>query len=332
MQTAVDAPIKRELIMPKSELHWHELRTVDLTSTDIAALFGVSPYMTEFELWHRKKNQTIVEVESNERMKWGTRLQDSIAAGIAEDEGWKFERMAEYVRIPEERLGSSFDYKIEYSDARNSSDENHQAVTVCRGILETKNVDSLAFRDGWIEDDFGNIEAPPHIELQVQHQLLVNGSDVAYIGALVGGNRRVLIRREPDPNIIKAIRRYAAEFWQSIDAGREPSPNFLRDAEMISKIYGYAEPGKVLDVRGDASFAAMVDRYKTIGKAEKEAGEIKASIKAELLTIIGDAEKVLGDGFTISAGIMPEAVIETYTRKPYRSFRANFKKEKAAAQ
>ncbi len=73
-----------EIINPDNEQHWLECRTKDITSTEIAALFGISPYITEFELWHRKKSGVVVKFEENERMEWGTALQDAIAAKIGQ--------------------------------------------------------------------------------------------------------------------------------------------------------------------------------------------------------------------------------------------------------
>ena len=150
---------------------WLERRVDDITSTEISALFGLSPYMTEFELWHNKKNRTVVALEPNDRIKWGTRLEASIAAGIAEDQGWQLSIMSKYMRDTEMWLGSSFDFGI--------GDD---------GILEIKNVDALQFREKWTVDG-DNIEAPPHIEMQLQQQLMITGRKYAYIGALVGGNQ-----------------------------------------------------------------------------------------------------------------------------------------------
>ena len=52
----------------------------------------------------------------------------------------------------------------------------------------------------------------------------------------------------------------------------------------------------------------------------------KDAIKAEILTIIGDAEKATGDGFTISAGVVSEADI-AYHRNAYRTFKATWRKK-----
>ena len=299
-----------QTVPTETKEQWLEARTKDITSTEVSALFGISPYITEFELWHRKKDQTVVEIEENERMKWGTRLQDSIAAGIAEDNKWTVRRMDEYMRIPELRIGSSFDFSIEPN-----------------GLLEIKNVDGLIFKQQWLEDEEGNLEAPLHIEIQVQHQLAVCGRDFAYIGALVGGNNVVLLKREKNQKIIDGIFKKVAEFWKSVEADNPPPPNFETDASFICDLYANAEPGKVVDVRDDAALHGLAAKHKEIADNVKMLSKEKEAIKAQILSMIGDSEKAIGNGFSITAGMVGECPIQ-YVRKAYRNFRVNWKKGK----
>ena len=78
-----------ETINPENKTAWLALRKLDITSTDDPALFGMSPYKSEYQLYHDKLNGDLVEIEDNARMKWGRRLQDPIGYGIAEDLGLK---------------------------------------------------------------------------------------------------------------------------------------------------------------------------------------------------------------------------------------------------
>lgn len=302
--------MNRETITPLTIKEWLQLRVRDLTSTDISALYGCSPYMTNFELWHRKKKAEVVEIDENERMKWGNRLENAIAKGISEDEGWKIRRMKEYVRLPDTRLGSSFDFAVGKT-----------------AILEIKNVDALAYREGWIVDK-GNVEAPPHIELQAQHQLLVSGRKTITIGALVGGNKVVLIKREADEKIAQSILRKAAEFWTSIEKNEEPSPQYEIDADYICEMYKYAEPGKVLDATDRKDITDLAAEYSVCGKVQGDARKKQAAIKAMILVAIGDYEKVMGDMFTISAGMVGPVVIEEHERSGFRGFRVSWRKAK----
>lgn len=320
---------KMQIINPKNREEWLSLRTQDITSTEISALFGISPYTTEFELWFQKKEGKVVSIEENERMKWGTRLQDAIASGIAEENGWNIRRMDEYIRDTELRMGSSFDFSIEEGMLQTGENEvNGEKYPVNRiiylGILEIKNVDSLIFKQKWQDED-KNIEPPLHIQIQVQHQLAVSGRSYAYIGCLVGGNDLHLIKVDRNEKVIEGIKRKVAEFWKSIEENNPPEPDFQRDSEFIASIYGYADPGKFKNVTGNKEIEEMVIEYKEAGKVESEAVKKKKEIKAKLLMLIDDAETVIGDGFKISAGMIGPTRVEAYDKKGYRNFRVTVK-------
>lgn len=302
---------KNEVIIPESHDHWLSLRADDVTSTEVPALFDLSPYMTKFELWHRKKERAVVKVEQSNRMKWGTRLQDSIASGIAEDQGWKLRKMPEYIRDPARRLGASFDFEI--------NDD---------GLLEIKNVDALMFREGWIIDEAGNLEAPAHIELQLQQQFDMSKKSHGYIGALVGGNEVKLIEREADLTIIKSIHTETEKFWQSIEKNQPPKPDFARDASFIFSMFNKCIGSKAIDVKNNAEIIALAEQYRMFGEQEKSAKEGKSASKAQILQLIGDAAKAHGETFTISAGEIASTRVEAYDRVGYRDFRINWKKVK----
>ncbi len=296
-------------IIPKDEAHWLELRKQDLTSTEISALFGISPYSTEFEVWHRHKDGLSVGFEANERSTWGLRLQDSIAKGIAEDEKWKVRRMPEYMRDEKLRVGSSFDFAIEE-----------------KGLLEIKNVDALVFKDGWLVED-GELEAPPHIEMQLQHQLMVSDRSFAYIGALIGGNTIKLLKREPDDKVFKAIQKKAEQFWNTIADGKAPDPDFSRDIDTIKALYSQAKEGTVLDVRNDREITSLMHEYQALNANKKVIETSLEEIKGQLILKAGDAEKLIGENFSISMGVVKGGHVE-YDRKDYRAFKPFFKKVK----
>jgi predicted phage-related endonuclease len=90
----------RERFDITDEAAWLAARAVDLTSTEVATLYGLNPYSTLFETWHRKKAGEAVQRTDTDRMKWGRRLEAVVALGVAEDLGWKAEPRKIYQRIP----------------------------------------------------------------------------------------------------------------------------------------------------------------------------------------------------------------------------------------
>jgi len=327
--------MNRETLHPENEAAWLAMRQQDLTSTECAALFGCSPYATEYELFHRKTGQLEAEFEVNNRMVWGNRLEAAIAYGIAEDFGLLVEPFKAYVRIPELRMGSSFDFKIVGLADGFSGDETYRDLFREHGvgIMEVKNVDGLQFKRAWIADG-DDMEAPPHIELQVQHQQEVADLEWTLIAPLVGGNTPRPFHRLRNREYGEAIKAKIAAFWASVDAGKAPDPDFTKDGGTIAKLFAN-DNGQTVDMTGNNRLAELVAEYNAASADEKAAKARKDAAKAETLMLIGEASKVIGSGFTISASttkpsqgkLITEADVGSYVggRSGYRGFRVTVK-------
>jgi predicted phage-related endonuclease len=313
-----------ERITFDNEKDWLEARTKDITSTDVAALPGldVSPYLSPWELFQNKASGIVPEYAVSDRMKWGTRLQDAIAKGVAEDLGLTVRRMNVYIRDTERRIGSSFDFEI-IGDPRGP------------GIMEIKNVDSLAYRNNWTDSD-GVIEAPPHIELQFQHQLLTADRSWGMIVPLVGGNTVRHTARTRDEEVGNIVLKKVAEFWIAVRDNRPPAPDFTRDAKAIARLYSKSDPGAVIDLSGDVEMIGYAGAYKTAQESKKIEENRLAELKARMLERIGTAEKALMGAMMISAKAVADTPWKLVTpemvgtviggRKGYRDFRVNLKK------
>lgn len=307
--------ISREVIPYTTREAWLAERAQDITSTDVAALFGVSPYLTRFELWHRKHGTpeaAPADIDDVERVRWGQRLQDAIAKGAADDREWRYWPRNEYVRLEGLRIGSSFDYM---ASVLNKDDGLRDFA-----LLECKNVDSLAFREGWEETEFG-LEAPAHIELQVQHQLLVSGLRKAYIAALVGGNRLVILERDYDEQVGQRILEECATFWSRPC----PEPDFRQDAELIRRLYAYRGDGPEVDA--DARMAQLMDEADQFNRMRSVAGDEYEARIAEIRTLIGDAGKVLSTKHSLSRWTVKETPV-SYVREAYDVIRITERKSK----
>jgi putative phage-type endonuclease len=276
-----------EVIITRDEQHWLELRTKDLTSTDVAALFGLSPYKTAFELFHEKREGKVVKIAPNERMKWGNRFESAIAHGVAEDNQWTVQPLKAYMRDPILRIGSSFDFEI-------TSLEHGKC------ILEIKNVDGIQYKRKWRDDGAGAIEAPEHIELQIQHQMMVSGYNACALVAMVGGNSPKITFRKFDADIGVAIARKAAAFWASIEANEPPSADYSRDADLIAQIYSQVNQGEVYDAWHDVELASLVSNYQAATKSRDHFDEMATKFKAQIVERVKTAEKVVGDFGTIN--------------------------------
>ena len=274
--------MQREIIIPKDEAEWLQMRLQDVTSTQSPALFNLSPYLTKFELYHAKASGLDLAFEENERMAWGKRLEPVIAAGVAEDEGWKLRKINEYIRLPECRMGSSFDYEI-----------------VCpirgKGILEVKNVDYFIFDRNWVDE-----QAPEHIEIQLQHQLEVKGDcEWGCIVAFVGGNRPEVITRSRDHDMGAAIRRMVESFWYNVDNKHEPDPDFDRDGDVIRKLHNGLND--MADKTGDTDLDALASSYISSKAASREYDRQASNLSAQIYRRLGNYRGAYTQSFKVTA-------------------------------
>ena len=300
---------------------WLENRLLDVTSTEVSALYGLSPYLSEFQLFHQKKDKHVVDIPDNERMYWGRNLESAIAHGAADSMDWQIQKWDDYLTNSETRMGSSFDYKIISSKDQNSP-----------GILEIKNVDGVAYRKNWKDDGNGNIEAPEHIELQLQHQFEVSGIDWGCIVALVGGNQQKIIFRKRETAIGVDLTKKVKAFWEKVKAGTAPDIDYLTDSQYIIKsLRNQADAGIVL--AADEDMDKLIDEYNSLNREYVDMGKRKDAIKAEILNLSQNASKIISCNGTINCGMSKESkgklitqdMVGTYQnpRKGYRMFRFN---------
>jgi putative phage-type endonuclease len=307
---------------PKSRDEWLKLRHSCVSSTEVAALHGLSPYLTAFELACLKRAEIPDDREIGERATWGLRMQSAAAAGLAEDLKIKVRALNAYAIQDGTRMGASFDYEIIGTEPGSEFEDYYKRLGT--GILEIKTVDALVYRNDWQDG-----EAPAHVEIQVQGQLECIERAWAIIGVVVGGNKGVHLLRERDLEVGAALRRKVQEFWMLLEAGGMPPVVLPDDVEIIRRLYSYAEPGNLLDANGNDEIKSLCAEYAAAGEDEKAASARKDTARAKLLQMIGTAEKVLCDGYTISCGLVSEAEIPAYTRRGYRNFRITQKRAKA---
>jgi putative phage-type endonuclease len=311
-----------ERILPENREEWLAMRRHDVTSTEVSSLPGIdlNPYRTALDLYVAKVDpEAASEVAPNERMKWGLRLEEAIAKGVAEDLGLNIRALNQYLRDPAARLGASFDYEI-------------VSQPDGPGILEIKTVGDMNYRHNWQDD-----EAPAYIELQVQAQLALSGRAWALIAALIGGGEIRVFKRQRDEEIERILRAKAAAFWQMVATRTPPPADYTRDADLLTRLYK-AEPGKVIDLSADVEAGILVSQYQQAKASAKVADGIATDVKGRLLERIGGAEVALGAGWKISAKqiadsagtvVTPEMVGTTIGgRRGYRDFRINTPKTK----
>jgi len=296
----------RETVEFTTEDAWLDQRLADVTSTEISSLFGCSPYETEFALWSRKANREHAPYVENERTLWGKRLQDTIALGIAEDNGWKIRPVTEYMRLPRLRLGSSFDFEIEDLDGEGPA------------ILEIKNVDFLQWSKKWdVNDETGYIEGPPHIEFQVQQQMLIRQRQRAVIGVFVGGNKPIILRRDALPDVQIEIVAAARRFWSNVDSRTEPVIDYDRDWAQVIAMNTHVSGKSIVEIEEGEEFDDLCEVYRDMSEKMAAMKLVRDVCRAKLMKRLGENKYGLSKKFRLTSWEIGEAVIQVH-RKPQR--------------
>lgn len=278
-------------IIVRNEAHWHELRAANIGSSDQPALWGVSPFKTPFQLWHEKRGTLQTEdLSENLRVICGKHLEAGIAMAIAEIHKLKIRKTRRYIAHPTvEGMGASLDYEVATDDGWLP--------------LEIKNVDFMVWRDEWLHDGDAH-EPPEHIDIQIQHQISCTESPYAMLGVLVGGNTLHLIRRDRHEGIVAAIKAKVVAFWKSIADGIEPDIDAADDLDALLRVRT-ATDGSTIDLRGDSQLEGLLADWAAANAIEGEASLRKDICRAEILGLIGHAEKVVLQGGSINAKTQP---------------------------
>lgn len=266
---------------------WHAKRSENVGASEVAALFGLSPYMSRFTLWHMKAGSLAAPDFDNERVRWGNRLEAAIAYGLAEDFGLKIRKVHRYIPHPViGGMGASLDFEI----------FNHPGGPA---VFEIKNVDAAVFHANWVTEGPVIMEAPLHIELQLQHQMAVTGRQWGAIGCLVGGNRSYLLTRKRREDVIAKLENAVADFWLSIRDDKAPS---ITDAGDLETVMAMFDGTQAVEAEDPVFFATLVEDFKAAQDIEKEVKQNTDVVKARLIDYLSmqDAEVMTGGGYQVS--------------------------------
>lgn len=184
---------------------WLEARKTGIGASEAAAVQGVDPWRTPFDVWSVKVGlKEERDLADEERVQWGNRLEPVILDAFAERTGRAVMRGGELLRHDDEQ------WALCTLDGRCS--ENGAEPWP----LEVKT--TSAYRvDDWEE-------GPPEPYLvQLHQQMLVTGAPKATIACLLGGQRLVWCDVERDEQRIRKIIHHGREMWRRV-LEKDPPP------------------------------------------------------------------------------------------------------------
>lgn len=279
------------LYHPATEAEWHALRLRHVGSSEIPALFGCQPAyaLSLWSLWMVKAGRAEPPPVEGNRVEAGKRFEPVIAQWVADREGWAIEKGG--YASDGRGAGASLDYVI-------AGDPKEEGP----GPLECKSVDWLQHRQTWTA-----AEPPPHILLQLQHQLAVTGYTWGAVGAVVGGNEPKVYRYKARPKLIAEIKRRVAEFWESVEAGIPPAVDGSDSAAaIIRQLFpdddGAEEPA---DLSADNELPELCAGFLRARELRRDAERAEAAAQNAIMAKLGDHRAAQCEGFVIRAPTVP---------------------------
>lgn len=297
----------------------NDFRNTVVGASEVAALFDASPWLTRFELWHRKAGNVATPdfdaiAAENERIEWGLRLERVIIDAACDRYGYQREETPT-------RLDNG-------AGLGGHPDQFVTCPTRGPGLVEVKTADWLVAK-GWGD------EPPLNYLLQVQAYLGLACRNWGDVVVLVGGNELRRFQYEFRPALYVEIEKRVAEFWASIRAGKAPKPDYSRDGDTIAGLHPTATD-EVLDLRSDNRAHDLAATWLAASERKKAAEADAEAAKAELLDKLGGAGVALLEGMTVKCPsvaavpdreITPDMVGQTIKgRKSYRRFSITEKK------
>ncbi len=249
---------------------WLAERRSIIGGSDIAAICGLSPWSTGYEVYLDKTGQ-LPDRPPSTAMTMGTLLEDAISRGYSDQTGRALCRVPYRIdRHPDHPwMGASLDAWTPAQDM----------------IVECKNVSAFA-HDDWGEP--GTDQVPEHYAIQVQWQMGVTGIPVADVAALIGGVDFRIYTVPRNEQVIQALITIGEDFWRRVQERRPPEPDFRHPstARLLAGLYGVNE---LLSVTLPPEAAELVKAYEDHGEVVRAHQEGRDEAKAQLLYLMGEA-------------------------------------------
>lgn len=272
---------------------WLTLRQSGIGGSDIAAIIGVSPYATAYDIY-QSKTQPVNE-EANEFAYWGTVLEDTVAREFSKRSGLKIQNVNFLMRHPEYRwaianidraiINPAIKGNVRFKDGKLTTDQ----------IVEIKTASEYVGKN-WGNED--SDEVPDQYQCQAQWYMGVTGVEVCHMAVLIGGNKYRQYKIERHQDFIDYLFEAAESFWiNNVLAGVEPDATTLQNAK---DKYPRHNPNTTLDVEPDSEAAKVFEHYEALKAQEKEVKAALELAQTDLICQIQDNEALAIDGEVVA--------------------------------
>ena len=287
---------------------WLAWRRRGIGGSDVAAIFGISPFRTARDIYYNKLNIAPAEPDEGNwvALEIGHRLEDLVAKIFSRKTGFQpfqVKKMFRHAQYP--FMLADVDFFVNLPNGETA-------------ILEIKTTNYNA-RDHWWSPDGWEI-VPAWYETQVRHYMAVMDIDRAFLCCLYGNNESEVIIRE-----VKRDAAYEEEliyleknFWENHVQAKCPPP-YVEDGDLIvasAKRYGGPADLQAQAIALDAGMTDTLMRYLQLTDEKKKSETISKKREEDIQRLRGILIAQMGP--SCMAGCERDGIRYTVTYKPTR--------------
>jgi putative phage-type endonuclease len=258
---------------------WLAARREGIGASDVAAILGVSPWGSAYQVWADKTGRTDPDDESrvNDAMRWGRLLENTILDAWAVRDGMQTIHRNGLFR------SNTIDWMQTTVDGIVLADPTSWELADAAGLAEVKT-------DGYTEWD----EIPVHYEIQGTWGMLTTGMTHTWFPVLHGGRKLRVYEMSIDRDLAARLVEEMDRFWTDHVLADTPPAAQGSDVGFLSRQFDY-DPDRTVEAsdRIHEAWGELVDAV----AVEKLATARVKDLKAEIQAFMEDADTLLdGEG------------------------------------
>lgn len=271
---------------------WLAERRKGIGGSDIASVIGLNPWRSPIDVWLEKTGQK-QDDEPSERMLWGSRTEDAIALGYAEDHGVVVRRANAILAHPDNPLFRANIDRLIVDPVKGN------------GVLEVKNVGEYS-RKQWDDD-----RVPDHYMVQLQWYLHVTGLTWGVFAALIGGNHLVVREVAYDPELGAMLAGRAMHFWQHVLDLTMPEP-VSGDGDALAEMFPRSNGEEIML---EPTISNLIEKRMECKAAIEALEESLDGMDAKIKAALGENEIGLGEHYRVTWKSSTRSTIDTKALK-----------------
>ncbi len=249
--------------MEQGSAIWKNERATRIGGSEVAAILGISPYRTAFELW---------EIKTGKKQEPDIGALPHVQRGVTAEKVFRMELESKHLKNFTPKT-----WRIQ-GTPYGASDDGYNEELEC--ILEFKAMNL----ENHLNAQKGIV--PPHYEAQIQYNLFCTegkAKECWFISVRPEDGSSHIVVVKPDPQYQREIKKAVDVFWFEHVLKDIPPPLSDKDYKLVK----------------DEKFQALAIEYKKLYAVKKEADDRLEEIKAALADFAKDHPAVRGNGVRV---------------------------------